>query len=103
VEIRDDGYLTAKHGCIVELIGVPIPAVEENKREAEDEDEGLWQSSAINQELLADSGTYSYMAEMGHYVLAIAYSRRLRCGDGWCAALENRTNRSSLSVGKKWK
>jgi hypothetical protein len=74
VEISSDGYLTAEHGFLVELFGAPIPAAGENKREVEKD--GLRQSPAIDHEFLADSGSYSPMAEMVSYVFAIAPLRR---------------------------
>jgi hypothetical protein len=94
-----DGYLIAEHGSLVELFGVPIPVVEENKREIEDD--GLRQSSAIDHELLADSVSYSDTAEMGHYVFAVAYSRRPRCGDECRATVKNRLNLSSSECREK--
>jgi hypothetical protein len=74
VEIRGDGYLIAEHEFLVEPFGVPIPAAGENKREVEEDDLRQW--PAIHHEFLADSGSYSYMAEMVNYVFTVADSRR---------------------------
>jgi hypothetical protein len=55
VEIIGDEHWTAEDGSLVKLFGVPIPAPEEKKREVEEE--GQWQSSPINHELLPEYRT----------------------------------------------